>query len=223
MARQVAHEIKNPLTPMKLSIQFLEKAIQDNNPNTLELSARVTATLVEQIDQLAKIASDFSQFANITKMKMETFDVNDSLKSLIDLYSSNDRLNVIFCPIDYPALINADRGQINRLFTNLFQNAIEASEEKAIATITIRQELQDQYLIIHFGDSGSGIPLEKQDKIFTPNFTTKSSGTGLGLAICKGIVENTSGQIWFDTQEGEGTVFHISLPLVEMSSESVGL
>ena len=223
MARQVAHEIKNPLTPMKLSIQFLEKAIQDNNPNTLELSARVTATLVEQIDQLAKIASDFSQFANITKMKMETFDVNDSLKSLIDLYSSNDRLNVTFCPIDYPALINADRGQINRLFTNLFQNAIEASEEKAIATITIRQELQDQYLIIHFGDSGSGIPLEKQDKIFTPNFTTKSSGTGLGLAICKGIVENTSGQIWFDTQEGEGTVFHISLPLVEMSSESVGL
>ena len=215
MAKQVAHEIKNPLTPMKLSIQYLQKAIQQNEPNMVELSKKVSATLVEQIDQLAKIASDFSQFANITKIETEMFNVTDLVRSLIDLYSSTERLQVTYNPAHTAAFINADRSQVNRLFTNLFQNAIEASEHRDTVLINIDQEISDNQLLIHFADNGSGIPIEKLDKIFTPNFTTKSSGTGLGLAISKGIVENANGKIWFDTEEGKGTTFHILLPLTE--------
>jgi len=214
MARQVAHEIKNPLTPMKLSIQYLQRAIQEKNPNMQELSQKVSGTLVEQIDQLAKIASDFSQFANIGNVQFEVFDVNETLCSLINLYSANSKINIQFdCPRE-PALINADRSQMNRLFTNLFQNAVEASEGKEIIPITITEEINANKLLINITDEGSGISAEKQEKIFTPNFTTKSSGTGLGLAMCKGIVEKANGRIWFDTEEGKGTTFHVLLPLV---------
>ncbi|MDB5248298.1 MAG: nitrogen regulation protein NtrY [Segetibacter sp.] len=214
MARQVAHEIKNPLTPMKLSIQYLQRAIQEKNPNMQELSQKVSATLVEQIDQLAKIASEFSQFANIGNVKFEVFDVNEVLCSLINLYSANSKLDIkLDCPRE-PALIKADRSQMNRLFTNLFQNAVEASEGKEIIPITITEDINANKLQINITDEGSGIPVEKQEKIFTPNFTTKSSGTGLGLAMCKGIVEKANGRIWFDTEEGKGTTFHVLLPLV---------
>ncbi|HEX8358223.1 MAG TPA: HAMP domain-containing sensor histidine kinase, partial [Segetibacter sp.] len=213
MARQVAHEIKNPLTPMKLSIQYLQRAIQEKNPNTEELSKKVTATLVEQIDQLAKIASDFSQFANIGNVKFEEFNVNEILTSLVNLYGSNEKVRVTYNPPEAPAIISADRTQINRLFTNLFQNAIEASDGKQVIPITISQAIVDSKLHIKIKDEGSGIPAEKQEKIFTPNFTTKTSGTGLGLAMCKGIVEKANGHIWFDTKEDQGTTFHVLLPL----------
>ncbi|HEX8462937.1 MAG TPA: HAMP domain-containing sensor histidine kinase, partial [Segetibacter sp.] len=214
MARQVAHEIKNPLTPMKLSIQYLQKSIQENHPNTQELSKKVSATLVEQIDQLAKIASDFSQFANITQVRTELFDIKEIINSLVNLYSSNEKVNIVYNPVEQAAIISADRNQINRLFTNLFQNAIEASEENADIDIDIDISIDGNKLRIDFADHGCGISAEKQDKIFTPNFTTKSSGTGLGLAISKGIVENANGRIWFDTKEGAGTIFHVLLPLV---------
>jgi signal transduction histidine kinase len=214
MARQVAHEIKNPLTPMKLSIQYLQRAIEEKNPDMQLLSQKVAATLVEQIDQLAKIASDFSQFANIGNVKLETFDVNDSLESLINLYNTNEKVEICWKRLRRRAPINADRSQINRLFTNLMQNAIEASVGKEVIKISIRQEIEANNLLISIKDEGVGIPAEKQDRIFTPNFTTKSSGTGLGLAMCKGIVEKANGKIWFETTEGEGTTFHVLLPLV---------
>lgn len=214
MARQVAHEIKNPLTPMKLSIQYLERAIKEKSPNMQEMSERVSATLVEQIDQLAKIASDFSQFANIGNVKNEVFDVSEILNSLINLYSTNRQLFIVFNPPSQKALINADRTQIRRLFTNLFQNAIEASEGQLVIRIYINMQINANKLQIAITDHGSGIPVEKQQNIFTPNFTTKSSGTGLGLAMCKGIVEKANGRIWFDTEEGKGTTFHVLLPMV---------
>ncbi len=214
MARQVAHEIKNPLTPMKLSIQYLQRAIQDKNPNVEALSRKVSSTLVEQIDQLAKIASDFSQFANIGNLQVEVFDVNELLGLLINLYSANTRLDIIYHPPKQAALINADRTQINRLFTNLFQNAIEASDGKPSIPIIISEEIDANKLHISVTDEGCGISAEMLQKIFTPNFTTKTSGTGLGLAMCKGIVEKANGRIWFDTVEGKGTSFHVLLPLV---------
>ncbi len=216
MARQVAHEIKNPLTPMKLSIQYLQRAIQDKNPNVETLSRQVSSTLVEQIDQLAKIASDFSQFANIGNVQVEVFDVNEVLRLLINLYSANTRLNIIYNRSQQAALISADRTQINRLFTNLFQNAIEASDEKSSIPIIIDQINDANKLHITVTDEGCGISAEMDQKIFTPNFTTKTSGTGLGLAMCKGIVEKANGRIWFNTVEGKGTSFHVLLPLVGM-------
>lgn len=214
MARQVAHEIKNPLTPMKLSIQYLQRAIMDKNPNVEALSRKVSSTLVEQIDQLAKIASDFSHFANIGNIKVEMFDVNEVLGSLINLYSANTRLQITFNHPGKPAIIIADRTQINRLFTNLFQNAVEASDGKPIIPIVISEQIDANKLFINITDEGCGISAEMHQKIFTPNFTTKTSGTGLGLAMCKGIVEKANGRIWFETAEGEGTSFHVLLPLV---------
>ncbi len=219
MARQVAHEIKNPLTPMKLSIQYLQRAIDEKKPDVQELAQRVSATLVEQIDQLAKIASDFSQFANIGNVRKEVFDVNDVLHSIINLHSTNDRLELYWDKTDKRALLNADRAQINRLFTNLVQNAIEASSGTGSAFIRITQEVSEDEITISVQDHGQGIKPEMFDRIFTPNFTTKSSGTGLGLAICKGIVEKASGSIWFVTSPGEGTSFYVTLPLFKPEKE----
>jgi two-component system nitrogen regulation sensor histidine kinase NtrY len=122
-------------------------------------------------------------------------------------------LHINFTPPQKPAIINADRTQVNRLFTNLFQNAIEASDGKLVIPITITEQLNGNKLFINITDEGCGIPSEMQEKIFAPNFTTKTSGTGLGLAMCKGIVEKANGRIWFETVEGEGTTFHVLLPL----------
>jgi nitrogen fixation/metabolism regulation signal transduction histidine kinase len=216
MARQVAHEIKNPLTPMKLSIQYLQRSIKENNPNVKELGEKVATTLIEQIDQLAKIAGDFSQFAHISTVKVEEFDVHTVLSSLVDLYSGNQKLELVWNKADAPAIIQADRTQVNRLFTNLLQNAIEASVGKENIKVKIDEKIEVNRLLISVTDEGMGIPVEKQDKIFTPNFTTKSSGTGLGLAICKGIVERANGKIWFETVEGKGTTFNVLLPLINL-------
>jgi signal transduction histidine kinase len=142
------------------------------------------------------------------------FNVIEILNSLVNLYSTNERLQIAFTPPENPALIRADRTQINRLFTNLFQNAIEASEGKNVVPLIITVETNDNKLMIKIQDKGSGIALEKQENIFTPNFTTKTSGTGLGLAMCKGIVEKANGHIFFETEEGKGTTFFVLLPLV---------
>lgn len=214
MARQVAHEIKNPLTPMKLSIQYLQKAINNNQENVKELSANVANTLVEQIDHLSKIAADFSQFANIGTVKAELFDLHDLIASLRNLYLTDRQVKLIWYPVLEKLMVNADKTQMNRLFTNLFTNAVEACREKPICHIEVNEEKNDGYVIISVRDNGEGIASDMQHRIFVPNFTTKSSGTGLGLAMCKGIVEQAKGEIWFQTKEGEGTTFFVKLPLI---------
>jgi signal transduction histidine kinase len=214
MARQVAHEIKNPLTPMKLSIQYLQKSINSNHPNVKELSSNVANTLVEQIDHLSKIAADFSQFANISYTNMEEFDLHEVIRSLNELYRSDENIEFIWRPLRRNLLVNADKTQMNRLFTNLFANAVEACEGKA-CRIEVTEESYDGVVRVSIRDNGEGIPPEMQSRIFIPNFTTKSSGTGLGLAMCKGIVEQVKGKIWFDTQKANGTTFHVEIPLVK--------
>jgi two-component system nitrogen regulation sensor histidine kinase NtrY len=214
MARQVAHEIKNPLTPMKLSIQYLQNAIQKGAPNVKELSENMAVTLIEQIDQLSKIAGDFSQFANIGNAKMETFDITEVLASLVRLYSANPRIHMEWYKEEGSYSIYSDKVQMNRLFTNLLLNAIEANTDSSkIVNIIINQQSENGKVLISLKDSSGGIPVTMQGNIFTPNFTTKSSGTGLGLAICKGIVEKANGHIWFASEENMGTTFFIELPM----------
>ncbi len=215
MARQVAHEIKNPLTPMKLSIQYLQKAINNNAPNVKELSSNVAETLVEQIDHLSRIASEFSQFANIGNAKNEVFDINQLLNSLVYLHDVQEKVTIEWQPREEPLLVDADKTQINRLFTNLLQNAIEAIPENKNGVVKINEHSNDHHLVISISDNGLGIPKTILTNMFTPNFTTKTSGTGLGLAICKGIVEQSKGNIWFDTEEGKGTTFYVELPVYE--------
>ena len=213
MARQVAHEIKNPLTPMKLSMQFLQKSIENNAPNVKELAAGVANTLVEQIDHLSQIASEFGQFANIEDSKKELVNLNEVLKNVIHLYASNDRLQITQNLVMEPVLVNADKTHINRLCTNLILNAIQAVPEGEMAKIDITETTDNGRVLIRIKDNGQGIDEALRSKIFMPNFTTKTSGTGLGLAMCKRMVEQADGEIWFETVLGEGTSFFIQFPL----------
>jgi signal transduction histidine kinase len=214
MARQVAHEIKNPLTPMKLSLQYLQKAINNNQPNVKELTSNVANTLVEQIDHLSKIAADFSQFANIGNTYIELFDLHDVIGSLKELYRPDHNIEFKWKPVNEKVIVEADKTQMNRLFTNLFANAVEACDGNTICKIEVTEEQDNGSIHISIKDNGEGIAPEMQSRIFIPNFTTKSSGTGLGLAMCKSIVEQAKGKIWFETETEKGTTFHVELPVV---------
>jgi two-component system, NtrC family, nitrogen regulation sensor histidine kinase NtrY len=215
MARQVAHEIKNPLTPMKLSIQYLQKAIDNNQPNVKELSANVANTLVEQIDHLSKIAADFSQFANIGNTNITQFDLHEVIGSLKELYSADENVKMDWNPVNGQVFIEADKTQMNRLFTNLFTNAIDACNGNNDCRIRVSEEFEQGKILISVKDNGEGIAPEMQSRIFVPNFTTKTSGTGLGLAMCKSIVEQAHGRIWFETEQERGTTFYVEFPIVE--------
>jgi len=213
MARQVAHEIKNPLTPMKLSLQYLQKAIAENSSNVQLLTSSVAKTLVEQIDYLSKIAADFSQFANINHVKEVVFDLHEVLQPLESIYSKNPDVTFHWHMLTERVMVKADKTQMNRLFTNLLVNAIDACDKNEQAVITVKEIRKDDAVIVSIADNGSGISEAMRSRIFTPNFTTKSSGTGLGLAMCKGIVEKANGRIWFETELGVGTTFYVRFPL----------
>lgn len=214
MARQVAHEIKNPLTPMKLSIQYLQRAIVNNQENVQELTSNVANTLIEQIEHLSKIAADFSQFANIGNKKDELVDLHQILHSLVALYDSNPKVKITWQKLDTTPVMLTDKTQMNRLFTNLIANAVEACSGRTQCELHVSEEKKNGTIIIGIRDNGEGIPAAMRNKIFIPNFTTKTSGTGLGLAMCKSIVEQAGGSIWFETVEKQGTTFYVQLPLV---------
>jgi signal transduction histidine kinase len=215
MARQVAHEIKNPLTPMKLNLQYLQMAIDNNSPGVKKISLYVANILLEQIEHLSQIAGDFAQFANLGTSKNQLFDVNRTLINVASLYSANEKLSVNIDLYPGEILIEADKTQINRLFTNLLQNAIQSVPETRKALIEIKSQLNGRLVLVSVKDNGNGIPAEMFSKIFIPNFTTKTSGTGLGLAMCKGIVEKLNGKIWFETREEEWTIFFVELPVID--------
>jgi signal transduction histidine kinase len=218
MARQVAHEIKNPLTPMKLSIQYLQRAINNNHPDAKALSANVAKTLIEQIDYLSNIATDFSSFANIAHPKKEKVDLVDVLSSVVKLFSMDTKVRLLFEKTGSPIFVMADKTHLNRLFTNLIRNATDAIPEgEPGGTVQLRYAIWDEAgkVVVTVHDNGTGIPADIRGRIFIPNFTTKSSGTGLGLAMCKGIAEQMNGTIWFDTELGKGTTFYVEIPLLQ--------
>lgn len=213
MARQVAHEIKNPLTPMKLSLQHLQRAIKNDSPRKDQLTNDVAQTIIEQIEHLAQIASDFSVFANIAYGHKEAVVLNEILVSVVSLHHGYENIDVDF---EMPAAtytVLADKTQLNRVFTNLIQNAMQAIPEDKTGRITVSVREADNDVIVCVKDNGVGVENELKEKIFTPNFTTKSSGTGLGLAICRNIIQQSGGEIWFDTRVGVGTTFFVRLPL----------
>ena len=212
MAKQVAHEIKNPLTPMKLSMQFLQKSIENSVPNIKELGARVSATLVEQIDHLSQIAGEFSRFATIEKASPEIFNINDALLSLRQLYSTDVKNDFTWKLVNETILINANKTHINRILTNLILNGIQSVNENIKPHIIIEETISNNEVQIKITDNGTGISEEIKPKIFMPNFTTKTSGTGLGLAMCKRMAEQAGGNLRYETSHN-GTSFFLSLPL----------
>ncbi len=214
MARQVAHEIKNPLTPMKLNIQYLQKALKNKYDNVNELATKVSDSLIEQIDNLSYIASEFSNFAKMPEAKPEQLELNDLIKKTIQLYDKREEMSVGFHETDELIQVFVDKSQLLRILNNLLENAVQAIPEGRDGEIDVMLAKEDGTAMITITDNGSGIDEDVQGKIFQPYFTTKTSGTGLGLAMTKKIIEFWGGSIWFDTQLNVGTTFYIKLPLV---------
>jgi two-component system, NtrC family, nitrogen regulation sensor histidine kinase NtrY len=212
MARQVAHEIKNPLTPMKLSAQYLQKAWNDKAPDWDQRLARFTTTLVEQINALSAIASDFSDFAKMPTIVVEQVDLEEVTGFVLSLYQGTSEISYEFNTDVASPVVLADRSQLIRVFTNLLNNAVQAIGDKKGGKIRILLRSEKQYIIAEVSDNGEGMPVTRAERIFQPDFTTKTGGMGLGLAIVKGIVEGMNGEISFTSEEQKGTTFVIKLP-----------
>ncbi len=217
MARQVAHEIKNPLTPMKLSLQYLQKAIDERRPNAEALISRISQTLITQIDVLSDIATSFSTFTNLPTMRPERLDVAAVLQHCADLFQEQDgddhgELHLAL-PADRPCTVFADESLLVRTFNNLLLNAKQAVPPGRIPRQEVGLRCSPGKVLITIADNGSGIAEDVRDKVFRPNFTTKATGSGIGLAVAKRGIESAGGSIWFETVEDEGTTFFIELPL----------
>jgi len=212
MAKQVAHEIKNPLTPMKLSIQMLQRSKNDGVEDLGERIDKVTATLIEQIDTLSNIASEFSSFAQMPKSNIEKVDLKHLLESVAELYRNSEAAIELNLQVDSKPTIQADKEQMLRVINNLIKNGIQAVKDGTEPQIALGLIRNNNQWIVSVRDNGLGISEDLRDRIFVPNFTTKSSGMGLGLAMVKNIVESANGKIWFETELGRGTVFYTSFP-----------
>jgi nitrogen fixation/metabolism regulation signal transduction histidine kinase len=212
MARQIAHEIKNPLTPMKLSIQHLQRAIKNDPERVPELAERVSKTMVEQIDNLSEIATAFSSFAKMPKANKDQVNLLQLIQNIVALFNQNEDHPVKLTTELTEAWVFADKNQLVSVLNNLVKNAQQATEDISNGQIEISIAEKNENYILAVKDNGIGIAQSMRNKVFVPNFTTKSSGMGLGLAISKQIVENSQGKIWFESEENKGSTFFVTFP-----------
>ncbi len=214
MAKQIAHEIKNPLTPMKLNIQHLQRT-KGKSKEYDQYIEKVTSTLIEQIENLSNIATEFSNFAKIPTARTQVFKLAEQVQKVIDLFD-NYQVDIEFYTNGLEYLeVNADREQFSRAIINLLKNAIQSIPSDREGSVVIILDRHEHQAVISVSDNGEGIPDDLQDRLFRPSFTTKSSGMGLGLAIVKNIVENFKGHVWFETKENDGSTFYIEIPIWE--------
>lgn len=210
MAKQVAHEIKNPLTPMKLRIQYLQRAMDDKDPDWEDKFKNTAVSLINQIDTLTNIANEFSNFAQMPKAKEQNIELSAVIEDAIQIFSLESDVEMTFTTQTEHTNITADKDQILRVFNNLLKNAIQAIPVDRKGEISIYLKEYNGMVKVEIQDNGSGVPEEIQENIFIPNFTTKSKGMGLGLAMVKNIIENHGGEIWFKTKKDEGTTFYLT-------------
>ena len=212
MARQVAHEIKNPLTPMKLNIQFLQMAWDEKNPDIDRKLRETTNTLLEQIDILSNIATAFSNYAKLPQKNIERFNIKELIVNTINLYDNNPNIDIVLKEEnDSDYIIDSDRNNLSIVFGNIIKNAIQAIGKKDDGNITITIKDVKEFYNIEIRDNGCGIGEEAKKKIFMPNFTTKSSGMGVGLSIVYDILETLNSDISFESEVGVGTIFRINI------------
>ena len=218
MARQIAHEIKNPLTPMKLSIQYLQRAWNDKVVDFDAYLKKVTDTLVEQINSLSSIASEFSRFAQMPPEKSEVINLIEKIENSRTLFGDTGSVPVILKNMAGDVVkVRADGEQLLGVFNNLIKNAIQSIPDNRDGLIEIEVSLVGEKALITIRDNGKGVPDEIRSKLFEPSFTTKTGGMGLGLAISKRAVENAGGRIWFTSEEEIGSVFYVELPVISDS------
>jgi signal transduction histidine kinase len=215
MAKQIAHEVKNPLTPIKLSLQYLVKAKKEGVPDWDQRFEKFSQSLVEQINTLSSIANEFSSFAKLPNANISEVNLYKLLSEITTLYSGYKNMNITLTnKLSFEPIVMADREQLLRVFNNLVKNAIQSVERGKQGEIDINILLGfDNSVRVEVRDNGSGIPDDVLPKLFTPNFTTKSGGTGLGLAITREIVHGFGGSIKVNTKVGEGSSFTVELPL----------
>ncbi|WP_417290785.1 sensor histidine kinase [Corallibacter sp.] len=210
MAKQVAHEIKNPLTPMRLSVQSFQRKFDPQDENIHQKLDEYTKTLIQQIDTMSSIASAFSNFAKMPAQQNESLNVVEISKLAIDIFSED---YIVFASEKDEIWANFDRTQLIRVITNLVKNGIQAipdeQENKKIVVSVLEREKD---VVISISDNGTGISEANKTKIFEPKFTTKTSGMGLGLAMVKNIVETYNGSITFTTEKDKGTAFVVNFP-----------
>lgn len=215
MSRQIAHEIKNPLTPMKLRVQFLERSLLENPENIKEELAKFVKTMIQQIDSLAYIANQFANFSKLSEHKPVVVNPIDVINDVLSLYSKTKNIK-FSTTFNETSNVVVDKELLPRVFINIIKNAIHSIPDSRDGEIEIGIiNKQDDYLEFYVKDNGKGIDTENQSRLFEPNFTTKTSGMGLGLSIVKNIIENSGGKIWFETVKDEGTCFYFTLPVAK--------
>jgi len=211
MARQVAHEIKNPLTPMKLSIQHVQRLMETNPGEAAVHMKKITTVLLEEIDALSHIATEFSNFSQLPAPRAVQIEMISFIRSVLPLYTANAKIKIDFNTSVEKVFVQADKDQMLRVLNNLVNNAVQALADNENGRISLALTLEGEKIVISVADNGVGIDEELKPKIFQPNFSTKSYGTGLGLAMCKRIIEQHGGQIWFESVAGVGTTFYFTL------------
>ena len=209
MAKQVAHEIKNPLTPMRLSVQSFQRNFDKNDPDIQHKVDEYSNTLINQIDTMSSIASAFSNFAKMPAQQNETLNVPKIVKLALDIF--NEKYIEFKCEKE-EILAKFDRTQLIRVITNLVKNATQALKDIENPHILVMVEEEEETVCVSISDNGSGISEENKSKVFEPKFTTKSSGMGLGLAMVKNIVETYNGSISFVSKQNKGTIFNVRFP-----------
>lgn len=206
MAKQVAHEIKNPLTPMRLNVQYLQKTLQTSQPDKLK---EFSQSMIDQIDTLSNIAQAFSRFASMPEMRREKFQLKDVIQRVAALYPEN---NIHFECHNEELSIVADKEQLLRVMNNLINNALQAIPPEREECVRIIMQDQPHEIKITVADNGSGITEDQREKIFEPRFTTKTKGMGLGLPLVKKIIDSLGGRIEFESVPNQGTSFYIYIP-----------
>ena len=209
MARQVAHEIKNPLTPMRLTVQSFDHNFDPSDPDIQPKMHEFCESLIQQIDIMSEISSAFSSFAQMPHANKEKLNVVEEVKKSLDIFHES---YIKYQPAKEEIITKVDKIQLTRIVTNLVTNAIHALQNIEDPSIIVRVSETQRHVSIEVEDNGKGIDKVDAPKIFEPKFTTKSSGMGLGLPMVKNIVEAYNGSITFDSQVNEKTVFSVSLP-----------
>jgi two-component system nitrogen regulation sensor histidine kinase NtrY len=215
MAKQVAHEIKNPLTPMKLTLQHLKRILDKDGQDLKSASSKSIHTLLDQVENLSDIATSFSSFAKMPVPKNEKFEISSVLKNVLDLYKNNEQAEIIAEIQTGYFHVMGDEQLMNRIFNNLIINALQSiPNDRKPEVIVYLYQTQLNKVQVKIKDNGTGISDSIKDKVFVPNFSTKYAGSGIGLAIAKRGVEQAGGKIWFETVAGQGTSFFVELPLI---------
>ena len=207
MAKQVAHEIKNPLTPMRLSVQSYQRKAS-REPQTTEQTNEFCESLIQQIDILSNISTAFSALTNMPAKNDEEFDFVSVVKRTLDIFNTDD---IHFTHSHDEIVAVFDKDQLGRVVTNLVKNALQATENEPFPAIEVNLTKKEKDIILTVKDNGIGIADADKEKIFEPKFTTKTSGSGLGLAMVKNIVLSYNGSISFTSQVGKGSEFVITL------------